>query len=46
MLTGKEYEAITFVDLMKKLEDALDTKYGKRPFGIFLGPDGSEKKLY
>jgi hypothetical protein len=46
MLTGADYEAIRFVDLMTKLEDALDRKYGPRPSGIFFGPGGTEKKLY
>jgi hypothetical protein len=46
MLTGKEYESIRFVDLMTRLEDALDRKYGTRPSAIFLRPDGSEQKLY
>lgn len=46
MLTGKEYEEIRFVDLMTRLENALDARYGSRPFGIFLDPDGTEKRLY
>jgi len=46
MLTGKEYEEIRFVDLMDKLEAALAAKYGKRPLGIYLGPDGNRKNLY
>jgi hypothetical protein len=46
MLTGSDYENIRFVDLLTKLEDALDKKYGSRPGAISLGPDGEEKKLY
>ncbi len=46
MLTGKEYETIRFVDLVARLEDALDRKYGAPPSAIFLRPDGSEQKLY
>lgn len=45
MLTGKEYEEIRFVDLMSRLEDALDARYGEPPFGIFIDPDGNEKRL-
>jgi hypothetical protein len=45
-LTGKEYVNISFADLLKRLEDELDLKYGRRPGAIFLGPDGTEKKLY
>jgi hypothetical protein len=46
MLTGKEYEKIRFAQLISRLEAALDAKYGKRPDAIFLGPDGTEKKLF
>jgi hypothetical protein len=46
MLTGKEYEQLTFANLMQKLEDALEAKYGKRPAAIFLSPDGGRKNLY
>ena len=46
MLTGQEYQRITFVDLMAKLEEALDRKYGKRPTAVFHKPDGSEQNLY
>lgn len=46
MLTGSEYESIRFVDLMQRLEHALDAKYGKRPIAIFLDSYGNEKKLY
>ena len=46
MLTGQEYEEIRFVDLMARLEAALDKKYGRRPSAIFLRPDGTEEKLY
>lgn len=46
MLTGKEYEEIRFVDLMARLENALDAKYGKRPAGIYIGPDGRERKPF
>src|SRR3990172_3927207 len=35
MLTGQEYEEIRFVDLMARLEAALDKKYGRRPSAIF-----------
>ena len=46
MLMGSDYENIRFVDLMSKLEEALDRKYGKRPSAIYLAPDGTEKKIY
>jgi hypothetical protein len=46
MLTGKEYEQIRFVDLMARLEEALDRKYGKRPSAVLLKPDGTQEKLY
>lgn len=46
MLTGKEYAAIGFADLLDRLEKALDAKYGERPAAIFLRPDGSTKNIY
>jgi hypothetical protein len=46
MLTGAEYETVRFVDLLQKIEEALDRRYGPRPGAIFLRPDGSEKKFY
>jgi hypothetical protein len=46
MLTGSEYEAIKFVDLLRRIEGALDKRYGRRPLAIFLTPDGKEKKFY
>jgi len=46
MLTGKEYEEIRFVDLMTRLEDALDARYGKRPSAIYIDPDRTEKRVY
>ena len=46
MLTGKEYENIRFVDLLARLEESLDRKYGERPIGVFKRPDGTEGKVY
>lgn len=46
MLTGKEYEGVRFDDLMTRLEDALDARYGRRPSGIYIDPDGTEKRLH
>jgi hypothetical protein len=46
MLTGKEYEEFRFADLIARLEEALDAKYGQRPGAIFYGPDGGEQKLF
>ena len=46
MLSGKEYEETGFSDLIVRIESALDTKYGKRPGAIYIGPDGTEKRLY
>jgi hypothetical protein len=46
MLTGEEYEKIRFVDLLERIEEALDRRYGKRPVAIFLKPDGTEQKFY
>jgi hypothetical protein len=46
VLTGKEYQEIQFTDLIQRLEDALDTRYGKRPTAISLGPDGTEQNLF
>ena len=46
VLTGKEYAEIRFEDLMARLEEALEKKYGKGPTMIILGPDGKETKFY
>jgi hypothetical protein len=46
MLSGKEYEETCFSDSIARIESALDTKYGKRPGAIYIGPDGTEKRLY
>ncbi len=46
VLTGVEYETISFVELMKRLEDALDKRYGPKPFAIFLSPDGGQKQIF
>jgi hypothetical protein len=45
MLTGHEYQAISFVELLSRLEQALDWKYGPRPAAIFYGPDGTRRTL-
>jgi hypothetical protein len=44
-LTGREYETIPFADLLNRLEEALDRKYGPRPTAIFYGPDGPKRVL-
>jgi hypothetical protein len=46
MLTGIEYSNIGFSDVLTRLEDALDAKYGRRPGAIYIRPDSTEKKLY
>ena len=46
MLTGQEYETIGFADLMRRLEEALDRKYGRRPGAIFQDPDGTKRNIY
>lgn len=44
-LTGDEYDRIGFAEVLKRLEEALDHKYGPRPGMIFYGPDG-KKRIY
>jgi len=44
MLTGEEYERVRFVDLIARLEDALDARYGTRPSAINIDPDGEETR--
>lgn len=46
MLTGQEYENVRFADLVERIQDALDAKYGKRPGAILIDPDGNERNLY
>ena len=45
-LTGEEYEQIRFADLLIRLNEALDRKYGPRPSAIFLRPDGTRQNIY
>ena len=45
-LTGKEWEEIRFVDLMRRLEKNLEEKYGRGPDAIFQRPDGRIQHLY
>jgi hypothetical protein len=46
VLSGHEYETITFSEMMKRVEATLDKKYGERPSAIFYGPDGTRKNFY
>ena len=45
-LTGSEYKQIGFADLMTRLEDALDRKYGQRPGAVFIRSDGTKMNIY
>ena len=46
VLTGKEYDGIRFTELISRLEDAVDAKYGKRPCAIVIDPEGTEEKFF
>lgn len=46
VLSGKEYDDIRFSDLISRLDQALDAKYGSRPLAIYMGPDGTEQNCY
>ncbi len=46
VLTGKEYESMPFPEVVAKLEEALDARYGNRPAAIFIRPDGTREKLF
>jgi hypothetical protein len=46
MMTGEEYGKLNFPDVIAKLEEALDAKYGKRPGMIFMKPDGTQEKIF
>lgn len=46
MLTGKEYQEAPFADVIRRLEEALDTKYGPRPGAIVIDPDGTERQFH
>jgi hypothetical protein len=46
MLTGAEYEKIGFSELLGRLEEALDRKYGPRPIAIYYGPKGARRNLH
>jgi len=44
-MTGAEYESIGFAKLLSMLNDALDARYGKRPWAVVIGPDGNKKNI-
>ena len=46
MLSGQEYQDARFADLLQRIEEALDAKYGKRPGAIFVDPEGEQRNLY
>jgi hypothetical protein len=46
VLTGREYETVGFAELLGRIEEALDRKYGQRPTAIVHGPDGAKKNIY
>lgn len=46
VLSGKEYGEMRFSELISRLDQALDAKYGKRPRAISFGQDGREQKIY
>ena len=45
VLTGQEYQSVTFESLLRRLEEALDVRYGVRPAAIVITGDG-ERKIY
>jgi hypothetical protein len=45
MLTGSEYQKIGFSELLDRLEEALDKKYGPRPAAVYFGPNGTHRNL-
>jgi hypothetical protein len=45
VITGTEYLAAGFADLISRLEEALDFRYGPRPNIIILDPDGTERNV-
>lgn len=46
VLTGSEYNTIRFIDLINRLENALDRKYGQRPIAIVTDAEGNKNKYY
>jgi hypothetical protein len=45
-MTGKEYAQARFVDILARLDEALDVKYGKQPHAIFFDTEGKKRNLY
>lgn len=45
MVTGQEYAEAKFADILQRLEEALDRRYGPRPAIIVLDPEGNERRL-
>ena len=46
VLTGAEYEAIRFIDLNRRLEEALEERYGPQPKIIMVDRDGNMTRGY
>jgi len=44
-MKGCDYETIGFAKLLNMLEEALDVRYGKRPWGVVITPDGEKKNI-
>lgn len=45
LLTEQEYQDAGFADLLDRVENALDARYGERPAAILFDPYGNERKI-
>jgi hypothetical protein len=46
MMSGKEYEEARFADVIGRLEEALDKRYGHRPIAEIIRPDGTKENVF
>ena len=46
VLTGTEYEQMRFGDLIERLEEALDLRYGTRPRAVVIDSDGMQRNVF
>jgi hypothetical protein len=46
ILSGQEWEQLSFDAVMRRIEQALDQRRGPRPIALVLAPDGTSRWVY
>jgi hypothetical protein len=45
-MTSRDYETIGFAKLLDRLQQALDERYGPRPWGVVRNANGTRRNVY